>query len=70
MVSAEAVDRAAGVGAVVVLAAWWLLRWRTGDPTQSLTRSPNSSASARPNLEEARTQKSEYKKSHTKSEVC
>jgi hypothetical protein len=57
LVRAEAVDLAAGVGAVVVLAAWWLLLWRTGEPTQSLTRSPKSSASARPNLEEAETQK-------------
>lgn len=50
---AEAVARAAGVGVVPVLVAWWERRWRTGEPTQSFTSRPKSSARALPNRDEA-----------------
>lgn len=53
LVRAEAVARAAGVGVVPVLVAWWERRWRTGEPTHNLTNRPKSSAKALPNLDEA-----------------
>ncbi len=50
---AEAVARAAGVGVVPVLVAWWERRWRTGEPTHSFTSRPKSSARALPSRDEA-----------------
>ena len=51
LVKAEATALAGGLGGAGVAGICWPRRCRNGDPTHNLTRSANSSTSARPSLE-------------------